>query len=75
MLMLASFAPIFDAHRSEWNEALVVEDHVEVVIQVSGKTRGRVWVPRDAEQGAVVAAAQEDAAVRRFTGGGRRFAR
>jgi hypothetical protein len=40
----------------------VVEDQVEVVIQVSGKTRGRVSVPRDAEQGAVVAAAQEDAA-------------
>jgi len=28
-----------------------------------------VSVPRDAEQGAVVAAAQEDAAVRRFTEG------
>jgi leucyl-tRNA synthetase len=40
-----------------------------VVIQVSGKTRGRVSVPRDAEQKTVVAAAQEDAAVRRFTVG------
>jgi len=40
-----------------------------VVIQVSGKTRGRVSVPRNAEQGAVVAAAQQDASVRRFTEG------
>ena len=45
---------------------LTVEDNVEVVIQVSGKTRSRVSVPRDAEQGAVVEAAQRDAAVRRF---------
>jgi leucyl-tRNA synthetase len=84
VLMLAPFAPhfaeeswerlghqgsIFDARWPEWDEALVVEDQVEVVIQVGGKTRGRVSVPRDAEQGAVVAAAQEDAAVRRFTEG------
>jgi leucyl-tRNA synthetase len=84
ILMLAPFAPhfaeeswerlghegsIFDARWPEWDEALVVEDQVEVVIQVSGKTRGRVSVPRDADQGAVVAAAQEDAAVRRFTEG------
>jgi leucyl-tRNA synthetase len=82
--MLAPFAPhfaeeswerlghgssIFEARWPEWDERLVVEDQVEVVIQVSGKTRGRVSVPRNAEQGAVVAAAQEDAAVRRFTEG------
>jgi leucyl-tRNA synthetase len=53
----------------EWNEALTVEDNVEVVIQVSGKTRSRVSVPRDADEGAVVEAAQRDAAVRRFTEG------
>jgi leucyl-tRNA synthetase len=84
ILMLAPFAPhfaeeswerlghdtsIFTARWPEWDEALVVEDQVEIVIQVSGKTRGRVSVPRDAEQGAVVAAAQEDVAVRRFTEG------
>jgi leucyl-tRNA synthetase len=84
VLMLAPFAPhfaeeswerlghdgsIFDARWPEWDEALVVEDQVEVVIQVSGKTRGRVSVPRDAEQRAVVAAAQLDAAVRWFTEG------
>jgi leucyl-tRNA synthetase len=35
---------------------LVVEDEVEVVVQVNGKTRGKVTAPRDA-------------AVRRFTEG------
>jgi len=84
ILMLAPFAPhfaeeswerlghdtsIFEARWPEWEERLVVEDQVEVVIQVSGKTRGRVSVPRNAEQGAVVAVAQQDAAVRRFTEG------
>jgi leucyl-tRNA synthetase len=84
IIMLAPFAPhfaeeswerlghptsVFDARWPEWNEALTVEDNVEVVIQVSGKTRSRVSVPRDAEQGAVVEAAQRDAAVRRFTEG------
>ena len=84
VVMIAPFAPhfaeecwerlghdtsVFHARWPEWDEALVVEDQVEVVIQVSGKTRGRVSVPRDAEQEAVVAAAQQDAAVRRFTEG------
>jgi leucyl-tRNA synthetase len=84
IIMLAPFAPhfaeeswerlghptsVFDARWPEWNEGLTVEDNVEVVIQVSGKTRSRVSVPRDAEQGAVVEAAQRDAAVRRFTEG------
>jgi leucyl-tRNA synthetase len=83
-IMLAPFAPhfaeenwerlghegsIFGTRWPQWDERLVVEDQVEVVIQVSGKTRSRVSVPRDAEQGAVLAAAQEDAAVRRFTEG------
>jgi leucyl-tRNA synthetase len=84
VIMLAPFAPhfaeeswerlghstsVFDARWPAWDEGLVVEDQVEVVIQVSRKTRGEVSVPRDADQGAVVAAAQEDAAVRRFTEG------
>jgi leucyl-tRNA synthetase len=84
IIMLAPFAPhfaeeswerlghstsVFGAPWPEWNEGLTVEDNVEVVIQVSGKTRSRVSVPRDAEQGAVVEAAQRDAAVRRFTEG------
>ncbi len=84
VVMLAPFAPhfaeeswerlghtasVFDARWPAWDEGLVVEDQVEVVVQVSGKTRSKVSVPRDADQGAVVAAAQRDAAVRRFTEG------
>jgi leucyl-tRNA synthetase len=84
VIMLAPFAPhfaeeswerlghttsVFDARWPDWDEGLVVEDQVEVVIQVSGKTRSRVSVPRDAVEKDVVAAAQRDAAVRRFTDG------
>jgi leucyl-tRNA synthetase len=84
VVMLASFAPhfaeeswerlghtssLFDARWPGWDEGLVVEDQVEVVVQVGGKTRSKVSVPRDADQGEVVAAAQQDAAVRRFTDG------
>jgi leucyl-tRNA synthetase len=84
VVMLAPFAPhfaeeswerlgrdtsVFDARWPGWDEGLVVEDQVEVVIQVSGKTRSKVSVPRGAEQGVVVEAAQRDAAVRRFTEG------
>jgi leucyl-tRNA synthetase len=62
VVMLAPYAPhfaeeswerlghgtsIFDARWPGWDEGLVVEDQVEVVIQVSGKTRGRVSVSAD----------------------------
>jgi leucyl-tRNA synthetase len=84
VVMLAPFAPhfaeenwerlghdgsIFDARWPSWDERLTVEDSVEIAVQVNGKTRSKVSVARGAEQGAVVAAAQEDAAVRRFTEG------
>jgi leucyl-tRNA synthetase len=84
VIMLAPFAPhfaeeswerlghgtsVFEAQWPSWDERLVVEDQVEVVIQIGGKTRSKVSVPRNADQGAVVAAAQRDAAVRRFTEG------
>jgi leucyl-tRNA synthetase len=47
----------------------VVEEQVEVVVQVNGKTRGRVQVARDAAENEVAAAALRDAGVQRFTEG------
>ncbi|HET7469418.1 MAG TPA: class I tRNA ligase family protein, partial [Gemmatimonadales bacterium] len=84
IVMLAPFAPhfaeeswerlghgtsVFDARWPEWNANLVVEDQVEVVVQVNGKTRSKVKVARDAGQDDVVKAALLDSAVRRFTDG------
>ena len=47
---------IFDARWPAWDEGLVVEDQVEVAVQVNGKTRGKVTVPRDADQETLAAA-------------------
>jgi leucyl-tRNA synthetase len=84
VIMLAPFAPhfaeecwermghresVFDARWPAWDEGLVVEDQVEVVVQVNGKTRSKVTVPRDADEETVMGAAMRDAAVQRFTEG------
>ncbi len=49
--------------------AALVEDEVEVVIQVNGKTRSRVTVARDAGEDAVVRAALDDHTIQRFVEG------
>ena len=42
---------------------------MEIPVQVNGKTRGKVRVPRGAEESAIVAAAVREDGVRRFTDG------
>jgi leucyl-tRNA synthetase len=84
VIMLAPFAPhfaeelwertghtesVFEARWPAWDERLVVEDRVEVVVQVNGKTRSKVQVRRDADEETVGAAAMRDAAVQRFIEG------
>jgi leucyl-tRNA synthetase len=84
VVMLAPFVPhfaeecwermgrtesVFEASWPAWNEGLVVEDRIEVVVQVNGKTRSKVQVARDADEETVVAAALRDATVGRFVEG------
>ncbi|MGH7510255.1 MAG: leucine--tRNA ligase [Gemmatimonadales bacterium] len=84
IVMLAPFAPhfaeenwerlghdssIFNARWPTWDERLTVEETVEIAVQVNGKTRSKVTVPRGADEETVVAAALKDSAVRRFTEG------
>ena len=84
VLLLAPFAPhfseecwerlgatttVFAALWPTWDERLTVEDMMEIPVQVNGKTRGKVRVPRGAEESAIAAAAMEEDAVRRFTEG------
>ena len=84
VVMLAPFVPhfaeemwermghtesVFEARWPAWDEGLVVEDRVDVVVQVNGKTRSKVIVARDADEDTVVAAALRDAAVGRFVEG------
>jgi leucyl-tRNA synthetase len=53
-----------------WDQALVVEDTVTVAVQVNGKLRATLTLPRDADQAAAQAAALEDQRVRRYVNGG-----
>ncbi len=84
VLLLAPFAPhfseecwerlgatttVFAASWPTWDERLTVEDLMEIPVQVNGKTRGKVRVPRGAEESAIAAAAMQEDAVRRFTEG------
>ena len=52
----------------EANAALLVDEEVEVVVQVQGKLRARIRVPRDAPEDFVRERALEDANVRQHVG-------
>ncbi len=84
VVMLAPFAPhfaeecwerlgyhtsVFDARWPAWDDALTVDRRVEMAVQVNGKTRGKISVPRDAAEDGVIAAALADPTVARFTDG------
>ncbi len=84
VVMLAPFAPhfaeecwerlghrtsVFDELWPEWDERLVVEEEVEVAVQVNGKTRSTVTVPRDSVEADVAAAAMADETTLRFVAG------
>src|SRR5688572_24711949 len=85
VVMVAPFAPhfaeecwerlghgssVFEERWPEWDDALTVEESVEIAVQVSGKTRSRVVVRRGADEATVVAAAVADPVTRRFLGDG-----
>ena len=43
-----------------FDETLLVEDTIEIPVQVNGKLRGKVVLPRDADKDAIIAAAKAD---------------
>jgi leucyl-tRNA synthetase len=84
VVMLAPFAPhfaeecwerlghdtsVFDARWPAWDPGLLHDDTLELPVQVSGKTRGKVQVARGAGEAEVAAAARADDALRRFLEG------
>ncbi len=60
---------IFDDGWPAFDAALAAEDSVTVAVQVNGKTRGTVQVPRDAEQAAAVDAAMAEPGITKFLTG------
>ncbi len=60
---------ILDAPWPEPDTAALVEDEVELVVQVGGKKRGDIRVPRDADKAAIEAAVLAHPEVRKFMAG------
>ena len=44
----------------EYDEAMLVEDSIEIPVQVNGRVRGRISVPADASQDAIIEMALAD---------------
>ncbi len=57
---------VFDSGWPEFDPALLAVDEIELVVQVSGKVRGKVRVPRDVTEDAAYAAAMTDASIAKF---------
>src|SRR5689334_171305 len=60
---------IFDSAWPTFDPALAADDMIELVVQVNGKVRSRVMVPRDIGEKDAVIAALEDQAVAKFVTG------
>jgi len=60
---------VFDAGWPRYDAALAAEDEIELVVQVNGKLRGKVRVPRETTQDDAWAAALADAGVAKFVTG------
>ncbi|HUX33884.1 MAG TPA: leucine--tRNA ligase, partial [Gemmatimonadaceae bacterium] len=60
---------VFDDGWPAFDARLAAEESVTVAVQVNGKTRGTVQVPKDAEEPAVLEAAMADPAIAKFVTG------
>jgi leucyl-tRNA synthetase len=53
----------------EWNDSLIVEDTMTIIVQVNGKLRAKLTIPRDAAEDDIKAEALADDNVLKFTEG------
>ena len=67
--MLGHTESVFDARWPAYDPSLLVSDTIELVVQVSGKTRGKLLVARTITQDAALAAAKADPAIGKFITG------
>ena len=58
-----------DAAWPEWDERLLIDDEIEIVLQVNGKVRDKIIVPKDATREAVEALARSSAKIAEWTAG------
>ncbi len=66
---LGNSGSVFDSAWPEFDADLAREDNIELVVQVNGKVRGKVTVPRDITQDEAFAVAQKDESVAKFVVG------
>jgi len=57
---------IFDSRWPSFDPSLLVDDEVELVVQVNGKVRGRIHVPREITQDAAFALAMKEQSIAKF---------
>ncbi len=60
---------VFDAAWPRFDPSLAAEDSIELVVQVNGKVRAKITVPRDIAEEAAVVAALADPTVAKFVSG------
>ena len=60
---------VFDAGWPTYDPALIAEDTMELPVQVNGKTRGKVPVPRTVDQTGALAAAMAEPSIAKFVTG------
>jgi leucyl-tRNA synthetase len=60
---------VFESGWPSYDESQLVEDEIELVVQVNGKVRGRVRVPREIDRDAALSAALAEPAVAKFVNG------
>ncbi len=59
---------ILDAGWPEADEAALVQEQIQYVVQVNGKVRAKIDIPADADKAAIETLAQEDPNVQKFIG-------
>jgi leucyl-tRNA synthetase len=60
---------VFDSGWPAYDESQLLEDEIELVVQVNGKVRGRVRVPREIDRDAALSAAGAEPGVAKFVNG------
>jgi leucyl-tRNA synthetase len=60
---------VFDAGWPAYDAALAADERITMAVQVGGKTRGTIQVPKDVTQDAAVAAALAEATIAKFVSG------
>ena len=60
---------VFDSGWPAYDESQLLEDEIELVVQVNGKVRGRVRVPREIDRDAALSAAVAEPGVAKFVNG------